>query len=82
MINQRSDIDVGFTYAIGFFGDCVGVVLSSRAAGDNHVCYASVVEDDGNWSLTEAGQLSTFWMPEMCQALEASGGLDARKLCR
>jgi hypothetical protein len=44
-----------------FLGACCGIGLKKRGDGDPHVVFYFLVEDDGNWFVSQNG-LSSFWV--------------------
>ena len=48
---------------------CLGVIITTRGEGDNHLCFFVIVEDDGNWNLCKNGA-STFWLPELLDSVK------------
>lgn len=56
-----------------FLGQCKGVGLFPRGSNnDNHVCFAILTEDDGNWFQSDKGSTSSFWLPELIIQLQAA----------
>jgi len=60
--------DVPIKYEQAFLGKCFGVILKKREARDPHVCFMVIVEDDGNWLVSENGG-SSSWFPDLIQQL-------------
>ena len=50
-------------YKVLFIGECHGIGLKPRGAGDEHIVVDILHEDDENWFLSEAG-FSSSWMEE------------------
>jgi hypothetical protein len=69
----RADVELfeDLDYVVGFFGECVGVVLCHRGSGDPHVLFVGVVEDDGVWHTTIPAS-SSYWLAELISALSAA----------
>jgi hypothetical protein len=53
-----------------FLGQCMGVGLDRRGVDDPHVCFALLVEDDGNWFAQGESHSSSFWLPELIEVLQ------------
>ena len=47
-----------------FLGSCFGVILTRRGREDPHICFQIVVEDDGNWFVSENGG-DSYWLAEL-----------------
>ena len=56
-------------FEVGFVGSCLGIVLRNRSEHDKHICFTIVVEDDETWYEKDVGLSSSFWMPELVEAL-------------
>lgn len=56
-----------FEYEHGIFGSCFGIILSRRGtnAGEYHVVWNLVVEDDETWHIHKGSAGSSFWLPEL-----------------
>jgi hypothetical protein len=51
-----------------FLGRCMGVRLKARGAGDPHITFTLLVEDDGTWH--EKNTISSFWIEELIGVLQ------------
>ena len=47
-----------------FLGSCFGVILTRRGREDPHICFQIVVEDDGNWFVSETSG-DSYWLTEL-----------------
>ena len=53
------------------YGACTGVCIYQRSEGDNHLCFVTLIEDDGNWFVSTNG-VSTFWLPDFTRVMSAA----------
>jgi hypothetical protein len=53
---------------MNFLGECIGVELVDRGAGDKHQMVKVMVEDDENWFVQMT--FSSFWLDEAITVLE------------
>lgn len=51
-----------------FKGQCMGVGLSDRLSVDSHITVHTMVEDDGEWYVTN--HFSSYWIDELIQKLQ------------
>lgn len=66
---RRNDLDY-VPYVHIETGACVGIALVERGDNDRHVCFLTLVEDDGNWFVKSDTQTSSFWLPEFVKVAE------------
>lgn len=62
-------------YEVAFLGGCFGVALCRRGAGKAHhepVTLLILVEDDGTWFTACESVMSSFWLPDLIEQLNAA----------
>lgn len=67
--NRIQEVD----YVVGFFGQCLGVILTRRDVNDDHVCVTHVSHDDGVWAISESMFFSSAWLSEAIDVLQKAG---------
>lgn len=54
---------------VEFKGECKGVRLSARGAGDDHICLQILTEDDEQW-FASSQPFSSSWIDELIEQLQ------------
>lgn len=60
---QQEELD----YIKAFFGECYGIALG---VDGERVSFYILVEDDGQWFVSQHGGGSTFWLPDLQRSIE------------
>jgi hypothetical protein len=79
--NVRSKLEIEniTSVVMGFYGDCMGVVLVNRVCdcvhapcmcNNKHLKFVMLYEDDGWWYENKGVPTDSYWLPEMIEALQ------------
>lgn len=68
--NIRKELIAGINPVMAFYGDCIGVAIVKRDPNGKHLAFIILVEDDGWWGESHGGNIDSYWLPEMIEALQ------------
>jgi hypothetical protein len=75
--NVKSALQITSAPVMGFYGECVGLVLAKRCGcgipckcDNGHLTFIIMLCEDDGWWYENKGQVDSYWLPEMIEALQ------------